>query len=708
MKSTISSVLSLALVMGVFLLAPAPAEAATFTCEDGASCADTTITPPAGENSVINCNGVLACENLGVVLEDIHVGVSINCNTLQSCSGMSVSVSSLASSFTTSGFLSVTCQDSEACANAYIKVPSGSVFSLQCVEPIAPPPPPPGDPGGPGLPGDPGLPGLFTNICAGVTVDSEDHRLSSTDSDVASDVDVACTPGQCDLMEVITQPEQSGFVDVDLGFSVVPASAALTCSDCPDFTQQDPQFCPLGYAYIGSDGSGNETTPSRPVCDPADPGTYMFAYSTSGFSPPPVFCPIGTYQDEYGQSFCDIAPPGTYAPTTGLANAFLCAVGTYQPDEGQGSCLDAPAGSFVNSPGSANALLCAVGTYQDETGQASCKPSPADSYVDTVGAITFTACPVGTVSPEGSDELADCVEPPPAFCDPGFYSVLGVCVAADPGNYVAEAGALEQTACAVGTYQPDAGQASCLASPAGSFVSETGSVAATLCAAGSFQGLTGQASCNLAPAGSYVPTAGATEALACPAGTTSEAGATACTPIPPTGGGTVTVASADDLDRGTEKSYSRKAHSWRHKADRVEDRVARLLAKADELDAEGKTEEAARKRAQAADDQAQAAIYLALAQTVDTALAGGGSVSVNQQPGLFPHTAIALKAFAWGMDKHAGNLLRKAERNDDKAAKYEAKGKNRQAAKAREEAAADRAEAALLLALVEVIQLSLP
>ncbi len=82
-----------------------------------------------------------------------------------------------------------------------------------------------------------------------------------------------------------------------------------------------------------------------------------------------------------------------------------------------------------------------------------------------------------------------------AFCPAGKYNNGSGCVNADPGHFVAAAGATAQSPCAPGYFQPNSGAIFC----------------------------------TRADAGFYAAGPAATEQLACPSGTTSIAGAAACT-----------------------------------------------------------------------------------------------------------------------------------------------------------------------------------
>ena len=117
----------------------------------------------------------------------------------------------------------------------------------------------------------------------------------------------------------------------------------------------------------------------------------------------------------------------------------------------------------------------------------------------------------------------------PELCSPGTYNNGSGCVNADPGYYVPVTGATEQTPCALGTYQPNAGSASCILAEPGHYVDVAAAVMQIDCLPGSYQPNSGATSCIHAEAGYYVPVSAAIAQTQCPAGTSSLGGATACT-----------------------------------------------------------------------------------------------------------------------------------------------------------------------------------
>lgn len=117
----------------------------------------------------------------------------------------------------------------------------------------------------------------------------------------------------------------------------------------------------------------------------------------------------------------------------------------------------------------------------------------------------------------------------PEPCSPGTYHDGSGCVDASPGYYVAVSGATEQTPCAVGYYQPNAGAVSCIAAEPGHYVDVTGAVMQIDCLPGSYQPNSGATSCILAEADFFVPEPAMSEQIPCPRAFTSLPGATECT-----------------------------------------------------------------------------------------------------------------------------------------------------------------------------------
>lgn len=87
---------------------------------------------------------------------------------------------------------------------------------------------------------------------------------------------------------------------------------------------------------------------------------------------------------------------------------------------------------------------------------------------------------------------------PPVQCAPGTFSQTGgvPCTDAEPGFYVAEAGARVQMPCPLGEFSADSRSTFCQTAPKGYFVKTTGAASATKCAAGLTTELTGARSSN--------------------------------------------------------------------------------------------------------------------------------------------------------------------------------------------------------------------
>ncbi len=90
------------------------------------------------------------------------------------------------------------------------------------------------------------------------------------------------------------------------------------------------------------------------------------------------------------------------------------------------------------------------------------------------------------------------VNVPPVQCAPGTFSQTGAvpCTDAEPGFYVAEAGARVQMPCPLGEFSADSRSTFCETAPKGYFVKTTGAASATKCAAGLTTELTGARSSN--------------------------------------------------------------------------------------------------------------------------------------------------------------------------------------------------------------------
>ncbi len=143
------------------------------------------------------------------------------------------------------------------------------------------------------------------------------------------------------------------------------------------------------------------------------------------------------------------------------------------------------------------------------------------------GCLALTASGTMSAAADGSPTVD-------VACVAGFYDNGSGCVPADPGYFVALDGAIAQTACPIGKYQPDAGAASCIDASAGYYVDFAGASSQSACPAGRYQPWTGAATCITADIGYYVPTSGAVAQLACQQGYfQASPGAITCDAAPP-------------------------------------------------------------------------------------------------------------------------------------------------------------------------------
>ncbi len=180
---------------------------------------------------------------------------------------------------------------------------------------------------------------------------------------------------------------------------------------------------------------------------------------------------------------------------------------------GVAACSELPTESTASADpvgpavaGDVTPTSCLAGTYLSS---GTCVPADPGYYVDADGAVAETACLEGEYQP-----------------DSGATS----CLVADPGFFVNVTGAEAQSPCPMGRYQPSSGATSCLAADAGYFVDTVGAEAETKCGLGTYQPNPESTSCLLADAGYYVDVKGAVSETPCPAGYTSDAGASACVP----------------------------------------------------------------------------------------------------------------------------------------------------------------------------------
>ena len=123
------------------------------------------------------------------------------------------------------------------------------------------------------------------------------------------------------------------------------------------------------------------------------------------------------------------------------------------------------------------------------------------------------------------------------YCSNGYFGKFQ-CFPSQPGHFVTEVNAMNQSSCTFGSFQPLFAQASCIPSPPGHYVPSEGAGEPTPCPAGTFHNVTGATSLEQcsgtpsqgfysppgshspipSPPGHYVPSEGAGEPTPCPSG----------------------------------------------------------------------------------------------------------------------------------------------------------------------------------------------
>jgi PKD repeat protein len=278
-------------------------------------------------------------------------------------------------------------------------------------------------------------------------------------------------------------------VDVDVcecasGWTGVDCSTA-DIHTCDGIAYNDPSVC-SGHGMCAAQDTcvcmTGWTGNNCELQDECQPGTYEDL--SSGLC---VECPLGTYQDQVGQTSCLDCRGGYYADETGMIRCLSCLPGTF------------------STPGSATCEICPSGTFTATTGMDRCYPCMEGTWSDP-GSPGCYYCDMGWYR---SDDMTNGCE----MCPAGTFSSNGAweCTLCPPGRYSATDGSYTCSSCPVGTYADSFGSTECIPCDAGSYASVTNSFECTLCPAGTYQDVTGSATCN-----------------ECPAGTNSGAGATEC------------------------------------------------------------------------------------------------------------------------------------------------------------------------------------
>ena len=239
---------------------------------------------------------------------------------------------------------------------------------------------------------------------------------------------------------------------------------------------------------------------------------------------------LGPLQDNGGPTLTHALLPGSPAIDTGASTLAADQRGVLRP---QGSAADIGAFELIPAPD-------ADGDGIPDNGD-NCPSAVNPGQADFDGDGQGDACDPDDDNDNVNDgDDAFPFDPTRAvLCAPGYYGAFG-CTAAQPGEFVATAGALAAEKCAIGTFSAVAAATQCEPAAPGYFVAAAGAGAATPCGLGTFNAQAGASVCIPAPIGSYVDTTAATAPITCPAGTTTSAvGATTVDACRTAGGQTV-------------------------------------------------------------------------------------------------------------------------------------------------------------------------
>ena len=254
----------------------------------------------------------------------------------------------------------------------------------------------------------------------------------------------------------------------------------------------------FGIAYSQTFTAGGSAGPFNYALTGALPGGLSFAGGT--LSGPPTAA--GSFPIMVTAT--DTLLTGTGAPFSVARNYTLTvnatapgapAIGAATPGSGQASiAFTAPVSNGGNGIISFT-VTCNAGGF---TGTG---PTSPITVTGLINGNTYNCSVVATngVGP-GAASATVAVTPVPLTCAPGTWSATGAapCTAAAPGYFVANAGAMMQTACVPGTYQPASGQTACVLAQAGFYATGPAATAQLPCALGSTSGA-GAAVCTRLP-----------------------------------------------------------------------------------------------------------------------------------------------------------------------------------------------------------------
>ena len=306
--------------------------------------------------------------------------------------------------------------------------------------------------------------------------------------------------------------------------SVVLSSAVTDCKCMLGFsgninTVYDTEACQPCAAGTFKDVVGNVS------CDACDAAKYSvteasitgdnclscpdFSSSSTGSGAiSDCLCLEGYTEDEANENMACIAcEAGKFNNETG-GTCQDCGQGTYTATEAMTTCTSCPVHSNheLTAQTSADVCVCNNGFVFLEgvctgclpgsfnTGEQSCTLCPNNTFSSTSSATTCETCPDFSISPEGSNQLADC------NCEGGYQWTSTNCAACEPGYYKSE--------------DTQAAESLCTVCPTGTYTSSPAAIVCTICPNNTYQNETGQASCQACHAHS-TSAAGSTDAVQC-------------------------------------------------------------------------------------------------------------------------------------------------------------------------------------------------
>ena len=285
---------------------------------------------------------------------------------------------------------------------------------------------------------------------------------------------------------------------------------------CPGNTQS-PERCPdTTYQRLPGQGSCN-TCPERFYCknnnddDAQNPKICPIGkYCAAGTLP--VDCIAGTFNPREGmskQAECEPCPPGKICSVSGLD----------MPDKSCTAGYFCRLGVDSDPPKTtANSGPCPIGYYCPTSTEVpiACPPGTINDLTKQTGLAACLPCPQGYHCPArgGSSSFYGITISSPTYkCAAGYLCLTGSAIPTptdgvkgrkcSPGNYCG-VGALTETPCAPGTYNPYEGQTSCYDCPPGKMCDQSGMIMYTNCPAGGY--CPGKSAAPTpCPAGTYNP-----------------------------------------------------------------------------------------------------------------------------------------------------------------------------------------------------------